>query len=429
MSLSIPSSKGRERDQQTMEIEEMILPTEYTSIEEILQDNPPIGYDHGSYRDLEGGNPESRLSMFSTVNQANNINKHGNSELICEERSYQDTNTGSLDKYSRTRNLRKHDVSRKSRSHKYKKSSYHENIQLNNTIAAFTEVENMLKSKDKDVYTILRQALDRYFKDLKLKNDQFPPGSFVYSAKHLPSYLIHSIMEIFYQMDKNETGKVSIMDFKKCCKILHLDFSTEDRRSKYKQKRTSSLKEPTCRSDQIWTGGQQPYLDLFVIKNQQNLNIEEFSICLLEQWAIRFCKDLNNKDKNEKNRKAEVSHKSPILKRVFKKFNKKSHSIKKDTIQNKECTNENRKYTSDLKKCETKENENVIQEDSTHPMLDIQEDSTHPMLDIKVLNKLITDLGSHKPLIITRLHFKPSLTKNPRWNSTKTLNMDLKILT
>merc|ERR1711892_807582 len=397
---SVKHSLSSNRGQLAKMEQELFLPVEYTSIEEILRrkrrNNPPNDYYHcpgGDAEDMEGGNHASRLSTVSTLyNAIQASHPEGDSESIHEESTSKDENAENANLRIGTL-ARSHKVTSNlgRQGHKHRRSSYHENIQLNNTIAAFTEVENMLKSKDKDLHGNLRQTLDKYFNDWKQNNDKVPPSSFVYSSKHLPSYLVNSIMEVFCQLDRNGTGNVCMMDFQNICEILHLGISTEEQGSKYKKKLTSSLTEPTSRNDQIkeiWTEGQQPFWDLCVNKNKQSLNTEEFRICLLEQWAAKYCKDFHNKNQIEKNRKTKDSHKSPILRRMYKKFNKKSHSTVKDKRKNKEYMNENNhnipdKTTSEIYKPEKVKTENVL-----------QEESTHPKQEITVLNQLINELGT-----------------------------------
>ena len=97
----------------------------------------------------------------------------------------------------------------------------YENYPLNNTGTDFAVVERIMKNKNRNRYKHhVTHALEKYFKDQGL------PRSFVDVCKHLRCYLDNSIMEVFYKLDTNETGKVSIQDFKQLCEVL--DINIED---------------------------------------------------------------------------------------------------------------------------------------------------------------------------------------------------------
>ena len=220
------------------------------------------------------------MSTVYQAIQASPRNPEGN--YVHEERSSEDGTPLLNKKQEMTNNAAR-------QGHTHKRNSHYENAQQNNTTVDFTEVARILKSQDKCEKRHLRQALDKYFKDWKQKNDQVPASSFVYSSKHLPSYLVNSIMEVFYQLDINGTGRVSMMDFRNICEILHLPIVAEEKETSYKKKGTSSLEENKCRNDQIqtiWTENQHPFLDLCVNKKKLSLSTEEFRICLLEQWVL-----------------------------------------------------------------------------------------------------------------------------------------------
>ena len=97
----------------------------------------------------------------------------------------------------------------------------YENSPLNNTGTDFAVIERIQKNKNRNGYKHhLTHALEKYFKAQGL------PRSLVDASKHLPCCLDNSIMEVFYQLDTKETGKVSIQDFKQLLEVL--DINIED---------------------------------------------------------------------------------------------------------------------------------------------------------------------------------------------------------
>ena len=123
-----------DRQQQTRKSEEMFLPVEYTSIEEILRrkrgNNPPNDYDQGPGRDaedMEGGNHASRLSTVSTVyNAIQASHPEGDSESIHEESTCKNKNAENANLRIGTL-ARSHEVTRNlgGQGHTHRRSSYH----------------------------------------------------------------------------------------------------------------------------------------------------------------------------------------------------------------------------------------------------------------------------------------------------------------
>ena len=108
------------------------------------------------------------------------------------------------------------------------------------------------------------------------------------------------------------------------------------------QEQDSSLKHqgksclPESRNDkikQIWTEGQLPYWDLCVRKGKENLNAEDFRICLLEKWRGKHFQGPQINPK-EMVKIGKTPNKSPILKKVYKKFNQTSRALLKEKRRN-----------------------------------------------------------------------------------------------
>ena len=101
--------------------------------------------------------------------------------------------------------------------------------------------------------------------------------------------LDNSIMEVFYQLDTNESGKVSIQDFIHLCEVLKINFVDADWIPSLKDDEgEKNLPESKSRDKKInilWTDNQRPFWDLFAHTRKESLNAEEFKICLHENWA------------------------------------------------------------------------------------------------------------------------------------------------
>ena len=87
-------------------------------------------------------------------------------------------------------------------------------------------------------------------------------------------------MEVFYQLDTNQTGKVSIQDLRYLCEVLDINIVDQLSSSKYYQGK-ANLPES---KNMLWTDHQRPLWDLCEHKKKESLSAEEFRICLLENW-------------------------------------------------------------------------------------------------------------------------------------------------
>ena len=256
------------------------------------------------------------------------------------------------------------------------RTSLYENSALITTAEHCSQEETSLQQKTLD----LKKSLDRYLQDLRQKNVSLVP-SIVYSSKEIPCYLINSITDVFHHMDTTGTGKVSTLDFRNICKSLNISAFEQD--SSITQEGRSHL--PGSRNDKInkiWTEGQFPYWELCVRKNKVNLNAEDFRICLLEQWTTKHFQGLNNH--KEILHTGKPPNRSPILKKVYKKFNQTSRALLKEKKRN-NMNNLNPNPTIQTVS-ESKEPEKVKMVDIFKP------NPAEQQVDIKVLNQLIGEL-------------------------------------
>ena len=285
-----------------MDSDELFLPVEYTSIEEILRNkrsNIPPG-DH----EQETENHTSRLSTVSTVYQGlQDKDRHQEERpgLVNEDHGYGailNKNHG-----KKTRNVNLDNVQdtwngkdRKGHKHKTKQRGFKQRTsQYQNTLPDFRVVERIMQNQNRNKYTHhLTHAIEKYFKDFSNTSDQDLPRSFVDASKHLPCYLDNSIMEVFYQLDTNQTGKVSMKDFIHVCEVLEINIVDGDHLSSsqdYEGKATlPKSKSRNEKLNKLWTEDQRPLWDLCVNKKKESLNAEEFKICLLENWAAKHVK-------------------------------------------------------------------------------------------------------------------------------------------
>ena len=102
----------------------------------------------------------------------------------------------------------------------------------------------------------------------------------------------------------------------------------------------------------LWTDNQRSLWDLCVHKKKDSLNAEEFKICLLENWAAKHVKVTKVRDINATKyvTRSEYLPKNPLLKKVYKKFNQTSRSIRRGTRINKDLVTANTNDVSTISK-------------------------------------------------------------------------------
>jgi len=158
---------------------------------------------------------------------------------------------------------------------------------------------------------LLNSALARHFRSIHCSGNKIVSDA---SATILSDNLYHYIKDIFLQLDSHHSGFVSRQDFEALCEILQIDKSPVvskrnsglewlssyqprpntpaspirvDRLSEAKYKHTGPklpVKDPTSF---LWTIGPRPFWELWPHKKhkKKNLTLDEFTRCLLDQWA------------------------------------------------------------------------------------------------------------------------------------------------
>ena len=189
------------------------------------------------------------------------------------------------------------------------------------------DVEVILRSRSspgqpgsKDPGRLLKSALSRHFRNLHCgasHRSSGAPGEIFNAGTVLSLGLDHYIQEIFNQLDYNHTGLVTRDDFLILCEILELSKSPPQSKrnsgiewlSSYRprpnspgsplrvdkladvQFKHSGPKPPERDSTSfLWTIGPRPFWELWPQKKRRKkqLNLEDFTKYLLEQWAKTY---------------------------------------------------------------------------------------------------------------------------------------------
>merc|ERR1719483_261721 len=216
---------------------------------------------------------------------------------------------------------------------------------------------------------LLNSALARHFRSLHCNGSNIASDA---SATVLSENLYNYIKDVFLQLDSHHSGYVSREDFEALCEILQIDKSPPvskrnsglqwlssyhprpntpaspirvDRLSEAKFKPTGPKPPEKDPTSFLYTIGPRPFWELWPNKKykKKNLKLEDFTQCLLDQWAkthgyplIKYTyvnKDLKPKPQVEVNKQLE-SHcdddtRVQKLKRSMVRLTKRYHKMER----------------------------------------------------------------------------------------------------
>ena len=161
------------------------------------------------------------------------------------------------------------------------------------------------------------------------------------------------------------------------------------------------------------------------------LNAEDFRICLLERWRGKYFQGPQDNQK-EMVKIGKTPNKSPILKKVYKKFNQTSRALLKEKRRNNMNNynpNPSIQTDTEIKEPEKVKMIDLIQQNSSQQQLDKFQQNSTKQLDTKVLNQLIGELET----LLTasnssEVSFQVLLKKEATFNFQKDSDQKLDVL-